>query len=317
MDRLIQLLHSQPNLNFVTGAMVAVLVLATGGYVWLTWRRPTYGLAKIGACMRFVWVMAAMLLLALAYSYKILLIYIAFLAFQGLKEYLSIMPTRRVDRRVLFWAYLSIPFQFALIWSGWYRASLFFMPIYVFIILPTCMIIGGEMRGFLKAWSMLGWGLLSIVFSLGCLAHLLVLPATEATPTGGLGLFFYLMLLIQLNYMTQFYFGRRFAYPKLSLKVSAIRNWASLAGSLLVIIPAAWLAAPLLTPFMMIESIMVGLLVAVGGFVGYVVLSAIKGDLQLKDRGAMMLGRDGILNRVDAIIYTAPLYFFLVSYLYS
>jgi predicted CDP-diglyceride synthetase/phosphatidate cytidylyltransferase len=48
-----------------------------------------------------------------------------------------------------------------------------------------------------------------------------------------------------------------------------------------------------------------------GGFVGYVVLPAIKGDLQLKDRGAMTLGRGGILNRIDAIIYTAPLYFSL------
>jgi predicted CDP-diglyceride synthetase/phosphatidate cytidylyltransferase len=48
-----------------------------------------------------------------------------------------------------------------------------------------------------------------------------------------------------------------------------------------------------------------------GGFVGYVVLLAIKGDLQLKDRGAMTLGRGGILNRIDAIIYTAPLYFSL------
>ena len=57
-------------------------------------------------------------------------------------------------------------------------------------------------------------------------------------------------------------------------------------------------------------------LVAAGGFVGYIVLSAIKGDLQLKDRGAMTPGRGGVLNRIDTIIYTAPLYFFIVSYLY-
>jgi len=316
MNRLIEWLHSQPNLTLVTGALVALLALAAGGYVWLTWRRPAQSLAKIGSRIRFLWVMAAMCLLAITYSYKILLIYIAFLAFLGLKEYLSITPTRRVDRRVLFWAYLSIPIQFALIGFGWYRASLFFTPIYVFVILPMHMVIGGEARGFLTAWSLLGWGLLSIVFSLGCVAHLLVLPATEATATGGLGLFLYLMMLIQLNYVTKFYFGRRFAYPKLSLEVSATRNWASLAGSLLIIIPAAWLAAPLLTPFTTIQSIVVGLFVAAGGFVGYIVLSAIKGDLHLKDRGTMTRGRGGVLNRIDAIVYTAPLYFFIVSYLY-
>jgi phosphatidate cytidylyltransferase len=315
MNRLIQLLRSQPNLTLVTGALVALLALATGGYVWLTWRRPAQSLAKIGSRIRFLWVMAAMCLLAIAYSYKILLIYIAFLAFLGLKEYLSITPTRRVDRRVLFWAYLSIPIQFALIWFGSYRAFLLFMPVYVFLLLPMRMVIGGETRGFLRAWSMLGWGLLSIVFSLGCLAYLLVLPANEATAAGGLGMFLYLMMLVQLNHVTQFYFGKRFAYPKLSLKVSATRNWASLAGSLLII-PAAWLAAPLLTPFTTIQSIVVGLFVAAGGFVGHIVLSAVKGDLQLKGWGAMAPGRDGVLNRIDAIVYTAPLYFFMVSYLY-
>src|SRR5262249_23284053 len=151
-----------------------------------------------------VWVMAAMFLLAIIFSYKVLLIYIAFLAFLGLKEYFSITPTRRADRRVLFWAYLSIPIQFALIWLGLYRAFLVFMPVYAFLILPMRMVIAGETRGFLKAWSMLGWGLLSIVFSLGCLAYLLVLPATGATAAGGLGLFLYLMMLIQLNHVTQF-----------------------------------------------------------------------------------------------------------------
>jgi phosphatidate cytidylyltransferase len=197
VSRLIQLLHSQPNLTLVTGAMVALLALATGGYLWLTWQRPAQRLARIGARIRFLWVMAAAVLLAVTYSSKILLIAIAFLAFLGLREYLSITPTRRADRRILFWAYLSIPIQFALIWFGWEWAFLFCIPTYVFIILPMQMVMVGEMRGFLKAWSRLGWGLLSIVFSLGWLAYLLVLPAIEATPAGGLGLVLSVMLLVQ------------------------------------------------------------------------------------------------------------------------
>jgi phosphatidate cytidylyltransferase len=296
-------------------ALVTLFVLATGGCLWLTWRRPIQSLARLGSCIHFLWLMAAMIVLAIADSSKILIVYIAFLAFLSLKAYLSITPTRRTDRRVLLWAYLSIPIQFALIGLGWYWSFLFFTPIFIFVILPVRMVIAGQTRGFVRAWSILSWGLLSTVFSLGCLAHLLVLPMSQATPAGGFGLFLYLMILIQLNYAIQLYLGMRFGYPRLSFAIGATRNWASLAGSLLVVVPAAWLAAPLLTPFSTIESIFIGLLVAAGGLVGYIVLSAIKGDCQLKGRGTMTRGR-GVLNRIDAIVYTAPLYFFIVSNLY-
>jgi phosphatidate cytidylyltransferase len=274
-----------------------------------------HSLAQIGSRIRFLWLMAAMFVLAIAYSSKILLVYIAFLAFLSLKAYLSITPTRRADRRVLLWAYLSIPIQFALIGLGWYWSFLFFTPIYIFIILPIRMVIAGEMRGFLRAWNTLSWGMLSTVFSLGSLADLLILPMSQATPAGGFGLFLYLMILIQLNYAIQLYLGMRFGYPRLSFTIGATRTWASLAGSLLVIMPTAWLAAPLLTPFSTLESIFIGSLVAVGGFVGYMVLSIIRGGPQPKDRGTMTRGR-GVLNRIDAIVYTAPLYLFFVSYLY-
>jgi phosphatidate cytidylyltransferase len=55
-----------------------------------------------------------------------------------------------------------------------------------------------------------------------------------------------------------------------------------------------------------------GAIIAASSFVGYIVLSAIKMDLQIKDRGTMTPGHGGVLNRIDNLIYTAPLFFYLV-----
>jgi phosphatidate cytidylyltransferase len=55
-----------------------------------------------------------------------------------------------------------------------------------------------------------------------------------------------------------------------------------------------------------------GAIIAAGAFVGYIILSAIKNDLQLKDRGEMTPGRGGILNRIDAFVFTAPLFYYLL-----
>jgi phosphatidate cytidylyltransferase len=78
----------------------------------------------------------------------------------------------------------------------------------------------------------------------------------------------------------------------------------------------SWLAAPLLTPLNTTQAIAVGIIIALASFIGYITLAAIKADLQLKDRGTMTPGQGGILNRVDTLIYTAPIFFHVIYYLY-
>ena len=312
MITLTELLQNQSGLPLITNSLLALLATITLGYWLLLWFRPSPNLPKIGSRIAFLWVVLLVFLLAILYSVKVLILYIWFIAFLALKEFFSMTPTRRADRRVLFWAYLSLPVQFILILLERRTAFMLFTPIHVFLILPMVMVLVGESRGFLRAWSTIGWGIITTVYSLGHLAYLLVLPAKNGTPTTGAGLFIFLVALAQLSYATQFIFGRLFADARLSLKVSQTRNWASLVGSVVVTAVVAWLVAPQLTPFTAGEALLMGAIIAAGAFIGYIILSAIKMDLQIKDRGTMTPGHGGILNRIDNLIYTAPLFFYLV-----
>lgn len=316
MVTLLQLLQNQPGLPMVTNGVLASLAAITLGYWLLLWFRPSQSLAKIGSRIAFLWVVMSVFLLAILYSVKILVLYIWFIAFLALKEFFSMTPTRRVDRRVLFCAYLSLPIQFILILLERRTAFSMFAPIHVFLILPMVMVMIGEARGFLRAWSTMGWAIISTVYSLGHLAYLLVLPGAGASTLPetavGPGLFLFLVVLAQLSHAVQFVFGKLFPAPRFSLKVSKTRNWASLLGSILLIPPLAWFLAPQITPFTPVEALVMGVIIAASAFVGYIILSAIKTDLQIKDRGTMTPGHGGVLNRIDALIYTAPLFFYLV-----
>ncbi len=298
------------------GAFVALLVVISAIYWAIFFTQPNANLPKVGSRIRFLWTLMIVYLLAYLYSEKILLLYLWFISYLALKEFISITPTRRTDRRVLFWAYLSIPIQFVLIWNHWYRAFVIFIPVYVFLFLPMIMVIIGETDGFLKAWSTLGWGILTTVFSMGYLAYLAILPPIPNAPAGGMGIFILLVGLAQLAYGLQYLFGRRFDDPRLRIKVSTTRNWASLIGSIVITALASWLLAPLVTPLSALESLNVGALIALCCFIGYIILSAIKNDLQLKDRGSMTPGQGGVLNRIDAFVYTAPLLFYYITLLH-
>ena len=45
------------------------------------------------------------------------------------------------------------------------------------------------------------------------------------------------------------------------------------------------------------------------GFLGGLVMSAIKRDRSVKDRGTLMEGRGGMLDRLDSVVFAAPMHF--------
>jgi phosphatidate cytidylyltransferase len=107
-------------------------------------------------------------------------------------------------------------------------------------------------------------------------------------------------------------FGRHKIVPT----VSPNKTWEGFLGGVATTTLLAVVLAPLLTPMTLPLSLAAGLLIGLGGFIGDVTLSALKRDIGIKDTGGLIPGHGGLLDRIDSLIYTAPLFFHFVRYFY-
>jgi phosphatidate cytidylyltransferase len=297
-------------------AIGCLLAIASLVSIWLVRTKPERNYTELRLRIKTWWLIVAVFAVAVLFNRTVSVVVLGFVSFLAFKEYLSLVPTRRADHRVLFWAYLAIPIQFYWVWMGRYGMFIIFIPVFVFLFLPMRMILIGETQGFLRAIGTLHWGLMITVFGLSHAAFMLVLPP-EVNPAGGaMGLLIYLVFLTEINDVAQYIWGKSFGRRKISPKVSPNKTVAGFLGGVLTTTALAVLFAPFLTPLSRYEALGAGLLIGLGGFVGDVTISALKRDLGVKDSGSLLPGHGGILDRLDSLTYTAPLFFHYVYYLH-
>jgi phosphatidate cytidylyltransferase len=305
-----------PNVLWSLGGLYAILMVASVWVKVLRWREHGKDRSELVQRIRSWWVIVCVFTVAMVMRRNVSVAFFAFVSFLALKEYLSIVPTRRADRRVLFWAYLSIPVQYYWVAQAWYGMFIIFIPVYVFLLLPMRMVIIGETKEFLRAAGTLHWGIMTLVFGVSHIAYLLVLPEAGNPKAGGAGLVLFLVFLTQFNDVAQYVWGKLLGRNKIIPKVSPNKTWEGFLGGVATTTLLSALISGWLTPMSWAVAAGAGLLISIAGFIGDVTISALKRDIGLKDSGSMLPGHGGILDRIDSLTYTAPLFFHFIYYHY-
>ncbi|MGE9760593.1 MULTISPECIES: phosphatidate cytidylyltransferase [Pseudomonadaceae] len=298
------------------GGIGAILVLASLVGAVLRWKAPPGPHAVIdnlNARINAWWVMVAVIGCAFALGHWAVILLFYGVSFYALREFLTLMPTRRSDYPALVAAfYFVLPMQYLLIGIGWYGLFSIFIPVYVFLLLPILASLGGDSKHFLERASKVQWALMLAVF---CISYVPALLTLEIAGYEGRNLLLiaFLVIVVQLSDVLQYVCGKLMGKRKIAPNLSPSKTLEGFIGgvTLATLIGGAlwWI-----TPFSFWQALLIALMINILGFFGGLVMSAIKRDRGVKDWGHMIEGHGGMLDRLDSVCFAAPVFFHFVRY---
>lgn len=259
------------------------------------------------------WVLVGLGLPMLALGKGVTIVMFAVLSFLTLREFISLTPTRQGDRIVLFGAFfVAVPFQYALVAIGWYGLFSILIPVYGFFAMAALSTFAQDTQHFLERNAKIQWAVMVCVYGISHAPALLFLdiPGHEGLQATML-LFF--LLIVQLSDVMQYVFGKLMGRRKIAPILSPNKTVEGLIGGGL----SASLVGGLLhafTPFTAMQAFLLSLAIVTAGFFGGLVLSAVKRSLGAKDWGSSIPGHGGVLDRLDSVAFSAPIFFHLVRY---
>ncbi len=310
-------MNAQHMMFGILGGIYAALSIASVVNLALKLRlpadAPSLVLDNLNARIKAWWVMVTLLAIAFWIGKWGVIGVFAFISFQCLREFISITHVRRSDHGALVWSFFFfIPLQYYLIAVDWYGMFSILIPVYAFLLLPISSSLGRDTTRFLERTAKTQWGLMICVYCLSYVPALMTLDIPGYAGRDAL-LIFFLMLTVQSSDVFQYVWGKLLGRRKLAPEISPSKTVEGLIGGVLT---STAVGAVLwwITPFNIWQATLIALAVSVMGFFGGFVLSAIKRDRGVKDWGDIIEGHGGMLDRVDSITFSAPIFFHIIRY---
>ncbi|WP_247744768.1 phosphatidate cytidylyltransferase [Shimia sp. R11_0] len=306
-------------LLLLCGVLCVLILASTVAYVLRQRQGPEVVnpvIENLQARINAWWAMVALLSLAMLFGRAGAVILFALLSFAAMREFLTLTSKSRADHYALAVSFFVVlPVQYYLIWIDWYGLYSIFIPVYAFLFLPIISVLRGETDQFLSRVSETQWGLMICVFAASHVPALLSLniPGFEGR---SILLIAFLVVVVQGSDVLQYVFGKLFGRRKIAPSLSPSKTWEGFLGG---VISASLLGATLywMTPFAPWQAFLIAFVITIMGFFGGLVMSAIKRDKGVKDWGHLIAGHGGFVDRLDSVVFSAPIFFHIVRYFWS
>lgn len=305
--------------KLVLGVLVLLVIASVVGVVLSRTVKGEGGrktVDNLNARIRAWWIMVAVFAIAIGTGGIGSIVLFFLMSFLAMREFMTLTPTAQTDHAALFWAFfIFAPIQYLLVWTQWYGFFSILIPVYGFVLITSRMALSGDTTRFLERTSTVQWGLMACVYCVSHAPALMMLGPIPGYSGNGATLLFYLVLIAQFSDVMQYVWGKMIGKKPVAPTVSPSKTWGGFIGGTLTAI-AVGTALYWVTPFTPLVAAAMSLAITLLGFMGGLVMSAIKRDRGVKDYGTLIQGHGGVLDRIDSLLFAAPVFFHLIRFFY-
>jgi phosphatidate cytidylyltransferase len=307
----------QVALLFVT--VFGALVLATVVWFLLSLRESPEASQRrhdrFGRDLRAVWFGAVLFWLAWTSGAIGAALLFGTLSFLALREFITLMHTRRGDHRGLIFAFFVVlPLQFVFAGGRWFDLFTVFIPVYVFLAIPVVSALAGDPQRFLERNAKIQWGIMVCVYGLSHAPALLLLEFPGYSG-GGAFLLFFLVVVSATAQIVQEAASRRLRTMPAARHIDrsfSLRAWS------LGVVAAGFVGTAMYwsTPFKPLQALLLAVIASGAGTLGELVMRALKRDAGVTSWGnaSALTGAVGLLDRVAPLAFAAPIFFHLIRW---
>ncbi len=304
------------------GTVLALLSVATLVGQWLkrqlSLRLDERSISSFNSRVQAWWFFSVVLGFAF-FLPKLTIVLFGLLSFWALREFITLTPTRAGDHRALFWVFfLFTPLQFVLVAFDYYAFYSILIPVYAFLFIAARVAISGDYQHFLERVAKIQFGLLVCVYCLSFAPALLFLKCKQMDGDyANARLLFFFVTIVLVSELLQFLCGRLFGKHLIAESIDTNRTWEGLLGgagvTAIVGLSLYWA-----TPFPhWWQAGAMSLTIAIMASAGGLTMSAIKRDRGEVTSGTLIEGHGGVLSRIDAICFAAPVFYHVTNYFFG
>ena len=310
-----------------------------------------YGALAVGSIVRFIalrqadrdlrkkrlaslctwWLLSLVVGVALLVGHPGVCLLMALVSGAAFREYAKLVGSNPMDKRANSAVYLVLCINYLLLLFGKDREFVIFIPFLSLLLPAVFQLLQGRTEGYIRSTAGLYWGSMVLIYALSHTVLLFILPETSKGPAGGAGWFLYLLLVTETNDIAQALVGRRLGAHnrhRIAPMVSPNKTWEGFTGGFFVTVFWAAVLAPWMTTLTSLHisigfltapawvtPFAAGALISLAGFLGDINMSAIKRDAGVKDSSTLLPGMGGLIDRIDSLTFTAPVFIYFVHIL--
>jgi phosphatidate cytidylyltransferase len=239
-------------------------------------------------------------------------------SFLALREYVTLVKTRRGDHRSLLLAFFGVlPLQYVLVANRNFDLFSVFIPVYVFLAIPVVSALAGDPQRFLERNAKIQWGIMVCVYGLSHAPALVLLDFPGHRGRGAFLLFFLVVVAVGAQ-LAQTAASRRLRRRPVARRIDrsfSLRAWGiGIAAGAALGTALFWI-----TPFKLGQALAMAAIAAAAGTLGELVMSALKRDAGVRYWGntSSVTGAVGLLDRVAPLCFAAPVFFHSVRWYFQ